>query len=122
VAEERKVRESVESWLKFYRMRFVDLDELQGILENAIRKDTGMDCYYYVDEDPIKEHREFYEPDGVRLDVEEAVDSVRCKVGDREVDLVYVRMKRGVVELPNGKQFWLIVDLLGYGRGEEDGL
>jgi hypothetical protein len=109
-----KVEDVVRSTLGMYRLRFVDLDELARVVEGYVRREAGLDCYYYVDEYPTTESREFYKPDGIRFDVEEAVDSVRCTIDGRELDLVYVRMRRGIVELANGKQFWLIVDVEPY--------
>jgi len=106
--EEVKVVEFVRNWLLLRRLKFVDLDELRE-LEKDIRREVGMECYYYVDEYPTVRYREFG-PHETRMYVEEAVDAVRCTTGEREVDLVYVEMRRGVVEFADGKQFWLIVD------------
>jgi hypothetical protein len=108
-----KVRETVGSWLGLHRAKFVDLDELQQLLEFYIKRDAGLDCTYYIDEYPTTESRELG-PHNVRMDVEEAVDAVRCAIGNREVELVYVKVRRGVVEFASGKQFWLIMDVEPY--------
>ena len=105
VVKVKEVAELVRNWLWLHRLKFVDLDEFRKLLEFHISRNTGLDCYYYVDEHPTQTYRKFY--DDIKFVVEESMDAVRY--GKHEV-LVYVEMKRGVVELPNGKQFWLVVD------------
>jgi hypothetical protein len=107
-----KVEDVVRSVLNLYKSRFVKLDELREAIERDIKKEVGIDCYYYVDEYPNIKSMKFYEPYSIRLDVENATDSVRCEVGDHEVDMVYVRMYRGVMDLSDGRQFWLIMDII----------
>jgi hypothetical protein len=109
-----KVSDEVRSALVLYRKRFVVPDELRTVVESLVRREFGLRCYYYVDEEPVVESRQLRGPEGTRLAVERAWDTVRCELGGREVDVAYVRMRRGVVEFGTGGQFWLVLNLEVY--------
>jgi hypothetical protein len=109
-----KVRDEVARVLALYRMQFVGLGELRTVVESSIRREFRLKCRYHVDEEPVVESRRVRGPEGARLAVERAWDTVRCEMGGREFDIAYVRMRRGVVEFGVGEQFWLVLDVEVY--------
>jgi len=95
--------------LQFYSSRFVSLDELANDINDEIKRYVSADCYYYVDEEPVVEDETHDEHHEVRMRIERASDDVRCRIDDNEVSVAYVRVRRAVVELTGGSQWWLIL-------------
>jgi len=96
----------LERNLRFYIMRFASLDNIVRDINSEIRRYVS-DCYYYVAEETIVENET--EIENIRAMVERANDDVRCRVNDHEVCIAYIKMRRAVIELPGGRQFWLIM-------------
>ena len=101
-----KITKILEKYLRFYIMRFASLDDIISDINEEIRRYVS-DCYYYVAEEPFIVDE--FEIENIRAMVERAHDDVRCRADDREVSIAYIKMRRAVIELPNGYQFWLIM-------------
>jgi hypothetical protein len=95
--------------LMFYSSRFASLDDVVGDINEEITKYAKAECYYYIAEEPLVEDEAIDEHHNVRMRIERAHDDVRCRIDNHEVIIAYVRVRRAVVELVSGVQYWLIL-------------
>ena len=95
----------LERNLRFYSTGFFDEDVITRDINEEIKRHISADCYYYVAEEPFIENEIEIENYGIRMIVERAHDDVRCS----NESIAYIKMRRAVVELPSGHQFWLVM-------------
>jgi hypothetical protein len=97
----------LERNLRFYSTGFFDMDIIIRDINEEIKRHISADCYYYVAEEPRIESE--IEIENIKAKVERAHDDVRCRVNDHEVCIAYIKMRRAVIKLFDGREYWLIL-------------
>jgi hypothetical protein len=90
-------------------------DALEEEVKNVVKLRLKADCGYRVNEDPevlFEQHHDLYvrgKPAKTVFRIERATDSVVCRIGGHDVELIDVPTVRAVIELP-GVRLRLILD------------